>query len=122
MLVASVAFAQPPTAPAPRSFSPYARGEKMLDAYLKDQVKGIASDCLADLTTKEAWEKRRPELRQQFLDMMGLWPLPPKTDLKATVVGTVDAGDFTVERLHFQSMPGLYVTANFYLPKGKPQK
>jgi dienelactone hydrolase len=118
LLVASVAGAQPMLAPAPRPFNPYARGEKMLDAYLKDQVKRIDANCLTDLTTKAEWEKRRPELRRQFLEMMGLWPLPPKTDLKATVVGTVDAGDFTVERLHFQSMPGLYVTANLYLPKG----
>jgi dienelactone hydrolase len=89
----------------------------MLDAYLKDQVKQIEAACLTDLSTREAWEKKRPELRRQFLDMMGLDPLPPKTDLKATVTGTVDAGDYIVERLHFQSMPGLYVTANFYLPK-----
>src|SRR5262249_34766791 len=114
---ASVAAAQPPVAPPPHVFSPYARGEKLLDTYLKDQVKRIDAACLADLTTKADWEKRRPELRRQFLDMMGLWPLPPETDLKATVVGTVDAADFTVERLHFQSMPGLYVTANLYLPK-----
>jgi hypothetical protein len=117
LLAASAALAQPPVAPAPRAINPYARGEKILDAYLKDQVKRIEADCLADLTTREAWEKRRPELRRQFLDMMGLDPLPPKTDLKATVTGTVDAGDYTVERLHFQSMPGLYVTGNFYLPK-----
>lgn len=119
LLVVSVAGAQTksPGAPAPHPFSPYARGETMLDAYLKDQVRRIDAKCLTDLTTKADWEKRRPELRRQFLDMMGLWPLPPKSDLKATVVGTIDAGDFIVERLHFQSMPGLYVTANLYLPK-----
>lgn len=117
-LSGSVAIGQPPAAPAPHPFNPYARGEKMLDLYLKDQVRQIADSCLSDLTTKEAWVRARPELRKQFLDMMGLWPLPAKTDLKATVVGTVDAGKYTVDRLHFQSMPGLYVTANFYLPKG----
>ncbi len=111
---------QPVIAPPPRPVNPYARGEKMLDAYLKDQVKRVADNCLSDLTTKDEWEKRRPELRRQFLEMMGLWPLPAKTNLKATVVGTVDAGDFNVERLHFQSMPDLYVTANLYLPKPTP--
>ena len=49
--------------------------------------------------------------------MMGLWPLPPRTDLKPVVTGTLDAERFTVEKLHFQSVPGLYVTANLYLPK-----
>jgi dienelactone hydrolase len=49
--------------------------------------------------------------------MLGLWPLPPRTDLHTTVAGTVDTEHFTVEKLHFQSVPGLYVTANLYLPK-----
>jgi hypothetical protein len=49
--------------------------------------------------------------------MLGLWPLPPRTDLKATVTGKVEAPEFTVEKLHYQSLPGLYVTANLYLPK-----
>ena len=49
--------------------------------------------------------------------MLGLWPLPEKSELHATVTDTLDAGDFVVEKLHFQSMPGLYVTANFYRPR-----
>jgi dienelactone hydrolase len=96
----------------------------MLDAYFRDQVQRVSDACLNDLTSKAAWEAKRPELRRQFLDMMGLWPLPQKTDLKATITGTLDAGAFTVEKLHFQSMPGLYVTANLYLPKptvGRPK-
>ena len=95
----------------------YSRGEKLLDGYFKVQVKDIAGKCLTDLTTIEAWEKQRPELRRQFFDMMGLWPLPAKTDLKATITGKLDSEAFTVEKLHFQSMPGLYVTANLYVPK-----
>lgn len=97
-----------------------ARNRKTLDAYFRDQVKRINDACLADLTSKQDWEAKRHGLRRQFLDMMGLQPLPPKTDLKATVVATTDGGAFTVERLHFQSMPGLYVTANLYLPKNRP--
>jgi dienelactone hydrolase len=118
LLVASaVGLAQvPEVAPQPREKTQYPRGAKALDAYLRDQVKRIDVERLNDLTTKEAWEKKRPELRRQFLDMMGLWPLPAKTDLKATVTGTVEGEGFIVERLHFQSMPGLYVTANLYLP------
>ncbi len=119
--VSSPALAQQPAiAPSPHVFNPNARGEQMIEAYMKDQVKQIADKCLTDLATLEEWEKRRPELRRQFLEMMGLWPMPAKTSLKATITGTVDAGDFIVERLHFQSMPDLYVTANFYLPKPTP--
>ena len=95
-------------------------GRAMIDAYFARQVKQISDNCLANLSTKEDWEKNRPELRRQFLEMMGLWPLPERTDLKATVTGTVEGEGFTVEKLHFQSKPGLYVTANVYTPNPKP--
>ncbi|MCH7726715.1 MAG: acetylxylan esterase [Planctomycetes bacterium] len=49
--------------------------------------------------------------------MLGLDPLPKRTDLKATITGRAEHDEFIVENLHFQSRPGLYVTANLYLPK-----
>jgi dienelactone hydrolase len=49
--------------------------------------------------------------------MLGLWPEPPRTDLKAAITGKVDSAEFTVENLYFQSRPGLYVTANLYIPR-----
>src|SRR5262249_51905960 len=42
--------------------------------------------------------------------------LPAKTPLKATVTGTLTRGDVTIEKLHYQSRPGLYVTGNLYRP------
>jgi dienelactone hydrolase len=93
------------------------RADKELEAYFKREAQVVADACLADVMTKADWEKKRPELRRQFLEMMGLWPLPPRTDLKPVVTGKLDGGTFTVEKLHFQSSPGLYVTANLYLPK-----
>jgi hypothetical protein len=92
-------------------------GRKMIDAYFRRQVKDISDACLGDVKTREDWEKKRPELRRQFLEMIGLDPLPPRTDLHATITGTIDADKFTIEKLHYQSVPGLYVTANLYVPK-----
>lgn len=93
------------------------RGDRMLDAYFRGQVQQISDASLADVKTKEDLEKKRPEMRRQFLEMMGLWPLPRRTDLKATVTGKTETDHFTIEKLHFQSSPGLYVTANLYVPK-----
>jgi hypothetical protein len=93
------------------------RGDHLRDAYFRSQVKRIADADLADIKTRGDWEKKRPEYRRQFLDMLGLWPLPPRTDLHATITGKVETDLFTVEKLHFQSSPGLYVTANLYVPK-----
>jgi hypothetical protein len=106
---ASVAAAEPAREPS--------RGERILDAYLRRQTERLADACLADLSTREAWEKKRPELRRQFLDMMGLWPLPPRTDLHPVVTSKLETDHFTLENLHFQSSPGLYVTGNLYVPK-----
>jgi hypothetical protein len=102
-------------ADAPRDDT--SRGDKMRDAYFRREAQRIADASLADIKTKDDWEKKRPELHRQFLEMLGLWPMPAKTDLKATVTGKIDAEKFTVEKLHFQSVPGLYVTANLYVPK-----
>ena len=49
--------------------------------------------------------------------MLGLDPMPPRTDLKATKTGEFEHEGIIVENMHFQSMPGLYVTANLYRPK-----
>ena len=49
--------------------------------------------------------------------MIGLWPLPEKTPLNATVTGSIERDDFVVEKLHYQSRPGLYVTANLWRPR-----
>jgi hypothetical protein len=94
------------------------RGDRLRDAYFRSQIRQIADACLADVKSRADWERGKPELRRQFLDMLGLWPLPPRTALHATVTGKVEADRFTVEKLHFQSVPGLYVTANLYVPKG----
>ena len=48
--------------------------------------------------------------------MLGLSPLPEKSPLKAAITRTLDRGDYVVDMLHYQSRPGLYVTANLYRP------
>lgn len=92
-------------------------GLAMAEAYFQRRVANIEKACLDGIKTREDWEKRRPELRRQFFEMLGLWPLPERTDLHATVTGRVEAERFTVEKVVFQSRPGLYVTGNLYLPK-----
>src|SRR4051794_17771526 len=77
----------------------------------------IADACLSDAKTLDNWQRVRPQLRQQLFDMLGLAPLPERTPLHPVVTGIVAGDTFVVEKLHFQSRPGLYVTANFYRPK-----
>ncbi len=87
--------------------------------YFRRTTVRLADAALADVKSLDDWQRQRPVLREQLLEMLGLSPLPERTELHATVTGTNERDDldFVVEKLHFQSRPGLYVTANFYRPK-----
>jgi dienelactone hydrolase len=71
---------------------------------------------LGDFANPESRGRRYAEA----LEMFGLAPMPERTDLKPVITGRLEQADFIVEKLHFQSSPGLYVTANLYLPKNIP--
>lgn len=105
----------PPPAASPLT------GEAALAEYFKRESATLRDSCLSDIASLDAWTARRNEYRRQLLEMLGLDPMPDKTPLQATVTGTIAHEDFTVENLHFQSRPGLYVTGNLYVPKGVPQ-
>jgi dienelactone hydrolase len=94
-----------------------APGDRWHSTYLRQRVEAIEANCLEGIDSLEKWEARRVHDREALFDMMGLWPLPEKTDLKATVTGKVERDKFTVEKVHFQSRPRLYVTGDLYVPK-----
>ncbi len=102
------------TAPVP--------GDAVIEKYLTHAAVEFNQRTLDGARTREEWESRRPKLKQEFLEMLGLWPLPEKTPLKATVTGTIERDAFVIEKLHFQSRPGLYVTGNLYRPKSATEK
>jgi dienelactone hydrolase len=68
---------------------------------------------------RAAWAVRVRQLRQQALVANGLWPLPEKCPLNATVTRVVDRGDYVIENVYFESYPGFYVTGSLFRPKGK---
>lgn len=97
-------------------------GDRMLSQYFRDETAAIASRCLADVKSPQDWESHRAQYRRELAEMLGLDPMPPRTNLHPVIVGSVDGDGFTIQRLYFQSMPHLYVTANLYLPKNPPAK
>ena len=67
--------------------------------------------------SRAQWEKRAQRVRHQILVAEGLWPMPTRTPLNAVIHGRLDRGDFTVEKVYFESAPGFFVTGNLYRPK-----
>lgn len=63
------------------------------------------------------WEERAERVRRQIRVSQGLWPEPTRTPLNAVIHGRIEGDDYTVEKVFFESMPGLFVTGNLYRPK-----
>ncbi|MEA1950758.1 MAG: prolyl oligopeptidase family serine peptidase, partial [Planctomycetota bacterium] len=114
IILLSLAPCEVPAAEKPKT----SRGDQLVAAYFKAETARLAADCLADVKTLDDWKAKKGVYRRQLLEMLGLDPMPERTDLKAAVTGTVESDGFNVENVHFQSRPGLYVTGNLYLPKG----
>jgi cephalosporin-C deacetylase-like acetyl esterase len=90
---------------------------QMFQDYLVRRAAETTRNYLADVKSLAEWKKMRPEAHRQFLYMLGLDPLPEKTSLQARVTSRFERDTYRVENVVFQSMPGLYVTGNLYLPK-----
>jgi dienelactone hydrolase len=113
-LLPAAAAAQDPKAATSIDTS---RGDALIARYFREETARLARRCLAEITTREDWLARRDELRRQLREMLGLDPWPARTPLEPVLTGKVEHPEFTVEKLYFQSRPGLYVTGNLYLPK-----
>ncbi|MGQ9651505.1 MAG: alpha/beta hydrolase family protein, partial [Phycisphaerae bacterium] len=91
-------------------------GDAMIQTYLEHEAARISGRFLEGTDSLDSWTAIRPRLRQEYLYMLGLWPLPERTPLKPVIRKTIEGRGFAVDLLHFQSRPGLYVTANLYRP------
>jgi dienelactone hydrolase len=92
----------------------------MIQAYLAREAAALSARLGEDLASLEAWQAKRPGYVEEYFYMLGLSPRPEKTPLKATVTGSLVGNGYVVDLLHYQSRPGLYVTANLYRPAQVP--
>lgn len=93
-------------------------GDGPMREFLRAEARRLDATFLEGTSNRVQWETQVPKLRESYLESLGLWPLPERTPLEATVTATLEREEgFRVETLHFQSRPQLYVTANLYLPK-----
>lgn len=79
------------------------------DAYLR------RNDALAKLTTPASVQARQRWVRETFWELVG--GMPERTPLNQRTTGTFEREAYRVEKLVYESRPGLHVPANLYIPK-----
>jgi dienelactone hydrolase len=72
--------------------------------------------------SKAEWEKRKAHLRAQILMAAGLDILPERTPLTPQIFGRIDRGDYSIEKVLIQTLPGYWLGGNLYRPVGKQGK
>lgn len=94
-----------------------ARGEwTTIYGSARQEARRISSASLAVPLSPAQWKATVSKRREMWREMLGLSPLPPRTPLAAKITGVLQRGDYVVEKIHFQSIPGAYVIGNLYRP------
>jgi len=89
--------------------------QTLYDGVCQEAV-AISRGSFSETLSPDAWQASLPERRRMWLEMIGLAPLPERTPLRATVTGVLERDGYVVEKVHFQSLPGVYVIGNLYRP------
>ena len=67
-----------------------------------------------NLPDRAAYDSYRMRMHDRLMSALGAWP--EKTPLNAKTVATIRRDGYRIEKVLFESMPGLFVSANFFLP------
>jgi dienelactone hydrolase len=104
-----------------RPLEPLNRFPRMVQEYFVEQVRAaerIGLQAQAALKAKADAERYVRNVREKIAACFG--PFPEKTPLDPRVTGKVERDVYTIEKVIFESRPEFLVTANLYVPKGKP--
>ena len=95
--------------------TPHTQGETIYESVCRE-AQHISRSSLVEPMPPDQWKATLAQRREMWREMLGLSPMPERTPLKATVTGVLDRGDYVVEKIHFQSVPGAHVVGNLYRP------
>jgi hypothetical protein len=87
--------------------------------YLVYTAKEITGSSLSEIKEIQDWEAVRSDRYAQFIEMISLQDIPvdgTRSELNVHVTGTIQRDGYRIEKLYYESLPGLYVPANLYVP------
>ncbi len=87
--------------------------------YLVREATKITDGSLAGIKTLDEWKTSRPARYQELVEMLSLEDVPlegKRPDLNVTETGIIQRDGYRIEKLYYESLPGLYVPANLYIP------
>jgi len=105
------AFRVLPEQPDGPSITPYLRYQTDL-AWRQDAAR---IEDWRKIHTEAELQLLQAELRKKLLEMLGGLP-NTRTPLRPQITGRIQMSGFHIEKLIFESMPGIYVTALLYVP------
>ncbi len=103
--------------PDQEAFQRMLASKQAVTQYLVNRASVITKKAVTELASPQTWEPVRAKRLEEMRDMLGLLPWPARTPLNVRITGTLDKGDYTVEKIVFESMPKICVTGNLYVPK-----
>jgi hypothetical protein len=105
---------------APKLLEPQNRFSRMVQEYFVERLSEfeIANrQAKAALKTKADAEAYLASVREKIRACFG--PFPEKTPLNARITGVAEREVYRIEKIIFESRPGLLVTGNLYVPKDR---
>jgi dienelactone hydrolase len=109
------------SAASPAEPAPFNRFGRMMQEYYVRRVREVEQrghEQRAALHTQAGAENYVREIREKIRRSFG--PFPEKTPLNPRVTGTLARDGYRVEKVIFDSRPDFPVTANLYVPTGRP--
>ncbi|HUQ67279.1 MAG TPA: acetylxylan esterase [Flavitalea sp.] len=88
-------------------------------SYLVRAASEISDSSINDNSTLKDWEDSGSRRYNEFIEMMGLKNLPlqgKRSNLNVKITGIIKKEGYRIEKLYYESLPGLYVRANLYVP------
>ncbi|HSL86404.1 MAG TPA: alpha/beta hydrolase family protein, partial [Bacteroidales bacterium] len=87
--------------------------------YLVQAAHDITEHSVKDINSATEWARIRPERHSELIEMLSLQDMPltgERPPLNVRVTGTIQRDGYRIEKLYYESLPGLYVPANLYIP------